>query len=184
MKIFNELTYDEMFQAYKSKDARYNGSFFVAIKSTKIFCIPTCKAKFPLEKNIDFFGSIVDAKIAGYRGCKRCRAEFYPNNQPEWLNTVLNYLTSHPNQKLSEHDVITTGKVDITTVRRYFRDYFGTSVMSYHRKLRLNYAKDRINGGCDIKEIAETTGFKTVKGFIVAYKKEFNELPEVINVER
>jgi len=62
-----------MYRALAERDSAYDGVFFAAIRTTGIFCRPTCAAKKPREENVEFYPSIGDAVSAGYRPCKRCR---------------------------------------------------------------------------------------------------------------
>lgn len=66
---------EEKIKAVKNKDKRYDGQFFVAVKSTKIVCCPSCSSRTPLEKNIVFFDTLEEALLNGYRPCKRCKPE-------------------------------------------------------------------------------------------------------------
>jgi len=63
----------EMERAYLERDASYNGVFFVAVRTTAIFCRPTCPARKPHPKNVEYFPTARAALSAGYRPCKRCR---------------------------------------------------------------------------------------------------------------
>lgn len=68
---------EEKIKAVNHKDKRYDGQFFVAVKSTKIVCLPSCPSRTPLEKNMDFFDTLDEALQNGYRPCKRCKPEKY-----------------------------------------------------------------------------------------------------------
>ena len=63
----------EMERAYLERDASYNGLFFLGVRTTGIFCRPTCQARKPLPKNVEYFPTARAALVAGYRPCKRCR---------------------------------------------------------------------------------------------------------------
>ena len=65
----------EQINAVKNRDKRYDGKFFVAVKSTKIVCLPSCYSRIPLEKNMVFFDTLEEALENGYRPCKRCKPE-------------------------------------------------------------------------------------------------------------
>jgi AraC family transcriptional regulator, regulatory protein of adaptative response / methylated-DNA-[protein]-cysteine methyltransferase len=73
---------DDYWQAIQTRDVRYDDQFVYAVKTTGIYCRPTCPAKRPQRNRVEFFGSSSLAEVAGYRPCKRCN----PNNQ----------LTPHP----------------------------------------------------------------------------------------
>lgn len=65
----------EQINAVKNRDKRYDGKFFVAVKSTKIVCLPSCYSRIPLGKNMVFFGTLEEALENGYRPCKLCKPE-------------------------------------------------------------------------------------------------------------
>ena len=73
----------EMERAYLRRDASYNGLFFLGVRTTGIFCRPTCPARKPLPKNVEYFPTARAALVAGYRPCKRCRP-LAPDEQPPW----------------------------------------------------------------------------------------------------
>ncbi|MDN6123644.1 MAG: DNA-3-methyladenine glycosylase 2 family protein, partial [Brevibacterium sp.] len=77
------LTTDQCYQAVAGRDRRFDGMFFTAVHSTGIFCRPSCPARTPLRKNVDFYQTAAAAAEAGFRACKRCRPDASPNS-PEW----------------------------------------------------------------------------------------------------
>jgi AraC family transcriptional regulator of adaptative response/methylated-DNA-[protein]-cysteine methyltransferase len=62
-------------QAVCARDARADGTFVFAVRTTGVFCRPQCAARRPRRENVEFFGTVADARAAGYRACKRCRPE-------------------------------------------------------------------------------------------------------------
>ena len=86
----------------QSNDSRFNGKFYVGVLSTGIYCLPSCKAKLPLLKNVRFFVSREEAIAFGLRGCKRCLSEKFPDTLPEWLPPVMAYLRNNYRHKLNE----------------------------------------------------------------------------------
>ena len=68
----------EMERAYLERDASYNGLFFLGVRTTGIFCRPTCHARKSLLKNVEYFPTARAALVAGYRPCKRCRPVWWP----------------------------------------------------------------------------------------------------------
>lgn len=65
----------EQINAVKNRYKKYDGKFFVAVKSTKIVCLPSCYSRIPLEKNMVFFDTLEEALENGYRPCKLCKPE-------------------------------------------------------------------------------------------------------------
>ena len=78
-----------MRQARAEKDKSFDGVFYTAVKTTKIFCRPTCPARTPLERNVEYFASPGDALFAGYRPCKRCKPMDRIQKQPEWVGLAM-----------------------------------------------------------------------------------------------
>src|SRR5881275_3118426 len=68
------------YRALRSRDARFDGRFFVAVSSTRIYCRPICTVKTPRLENCRFYPSAAAAEVAGYRPCLRCRPELAPGN--------------------------------------------------------------------------------------------------------
>jgi AraC family transcriptional regulator of adaptative response / DNA-3-methyladenine glycosylase II len=74
---------DTCYRAVRGRDARFDGWFFTAVRTTGIYCRPSCPAITPLRRNVEFFPSAAAAQRAGYRACKRCRPDTSPGS-PEW----------------------------------------------------------------------------------------------------
>src|SRR6478736_9959856 len=68
------------YRALKSRDARFDGRFFVAVSSTRIYCRPVCTVRPPKRENCAFFPSAAAAEANGYRPCLRCRPGLAPGN--------------------------------------------------------------------------------------------------------
>jgi AraC family transcriptional regulator of adaptative response/methylated-DNA-[protein]-cysteine methyltransferase len=176
-----KFTQEEMIAAMKNDDANYNGKFFVCVKTTKIYCVPSCKAKLPLMKNVVFMETREEALAAGFRGCKRCRSEFFPNTQPPWLDEVMKQVKRAKSSRLTEQDLIEVAGVDISTIRRYFKSYMNTTPLAFHRKLRLQHAHAMMKRGADYLTAAYETGFESASGFRDAFTKQYGCPPGRIN---
>src|SRR3977135_35687 len=77
------------YRALKARDARFDGRFFVAVSSTRIYCRPVCTVKPPKRENCRFFPSAAAAEAGGYRPCLRCRPELAPGNASVDANSRL-----------------------------------------------------------------------------------------------
>lgn len=173
----NALPLEEMIAAMEADDARYDGKFFVCVRSTRIYCLPSCKAKDPLLKNVTFTGSREEAVAAGFRGCLRCRSEFYPDVAPRWLEGAIAFMKSSLHEKITEQELAKRVGVDISTIRRYFKSFMQTTPMAYHRKLRLERAKELLEDGNDYLSAAFESGFDSSSGFRDAFRKQFGVTP-------
>ncbi len=172
-----KLGYDEMFEAMASNDSDYDGRFYVGVHSTGIYCLPSCKAKRPRPENIVFYDSREEAIAAGLRGCKRCRSETFPDVLPSWLHDVLKYMRENFNEKLNEDRLIKMAGVNISTVRRYFRNHLGTTPLAFHRRQRLHYARRLLESGTDYLNAAYECGYNSISGFREAFTRQFGKPP-------
>lgn len=172
-----KLTEEQMVQAMRENDAAYDGVFYVGVHSTGIYCLPSCKAKLPLRKNFSFYTSREEAIAAGLRGCKRCRSAQYPDVLPDWLHRVLDYMGAHPRERLTESDLATQAEVDISTIRRHFHQVLGVTPLAFHRRIRLQEARQLLAEGHDYLTAAFECGFESASGFRDAFSKEFGIPP-------
>src|SRR2546421_1963982 len=94
----------EMKRAYLERDAAYNGLFFLGVRTTSIFCRPTCPARKPLPKNVEYFPNPQAALRAGFRPCKRCRP-LASDDQPTWAAELLADLERDPSSRITDADL-------------------------------------------------------------------------------
>jgi len=168
-------SFDFMYEKILNKKSEYNGKFYTCVKTTKIFCLPSCKAKLPLKKNVEFVLTAEDALEKGYRPCKRCYPLNYPEFYPDWMETIEKFLTENINRKLSDLELAELVNLDISTIRRYFKRKYSKSIQEYHRRIRLKEAKKYLEKGIDVEKVASLVGYNSIKGFKLAYKKQFGE---------
>jgi methylphosphotriester-DNA--protein-cysteine methyltransferase len=178
------LTNEEMLNAVRTNDDSYDGKFYVGVRTTGIYCLPSCRAKLPLVENIIFFRAREDAIEAGYRGCKRCRSAFFPDVSPEWLDGVLSVMREERTKRIDEDELARLAGVDISTIRRYFRSHLKTTPIAFHRKIRLEYAREMLEEGANYLEVAYACGFESASGFRDAFVKEYGHPPGGCNANR
>ena len=179
-----KLNHEIMLDAFKKCDATYDGRFFVCVKTTGIYCLPSCKARLPHDKNIFFVQTQEAAKKEGFRGCLRCKSEFFPDVNPKWLKKIKNYLDITIDNKIDENDLVKLAQADISTIRRYFKNEYQLTPLAYHRRKRLQHAKDLISTGKSYTTAAYETGFESISGFRDAFYKEFSQTPGEVNGNR
>jgi AraC family transcriptional regulator of adaptative response/methylated-DNA-[protein]-cysteine methyltransferase len=171
----SKLTTAEMRRAHTRRDPSYNGLFVVAVRTTGIFCRPTCPARTPLAKNVEYFPDCREALVAGYRPCKRCRP-LDENDQPTWVSDLLERIEKSPSIRIREGDLRRLG-VDPATVRRYFLKHFAMTFHAYARARRLTTAMKIIREGKAIDEAAFDSGYDSLSGFREAYSRIFGNSP-------
>lgn len=172
-----------MLAAMARNDAGFDGRFYVGVLSTGIYCLPSCRARTPKPENITFFATREEAIAAGLRGCKRCRSERFPDRLPDWLHNVLTYMRQHRNERLTENSLIKLAGTDISTVRRYFRTHLGTTPLAFHRRIRLQHARQLLMWGNDYLTAAFECGYESASGFREAFTREFGVPPGRIHAQ-
>jgi len=167
------FSYDEMIAAMRNNDASYDGKFYVGVTSTRIYCLPSCKAKLPKVENVVFYSTREEAIAAGLRGCRRCNSEQYPDILPVWLYQVLNYMKENYSERLTENKLVRLSPVDISTIRRYFKKYLGMTPLAFHRKIRLDHAHRLLESGVNYLEAGYKCGYESTSGFREAFLRHY-----------
>ena len=170
------LTSDEMFAALMQRDSAYDGVFFVGVKTTGIFCRPTCAARKPLRKNVVFFSSSADALAGGFRPCKKCRPMQVAGRLPEWLQPLLEKVDAAPTERWSDQDIRNFG-LDPARVSRWFKANHGITFHGYLRCRRLSSALAQLCVGDDVTRVALDAGYTSLSGFRDAFQKWFGATP-------
>lgn len=160
-----------MYNALLNKDSSFEGIFFVGVKTTGIFCRPTCTAKKPKEENIEFFSSAKDALSFGYRPCKICNPLEKKGETPKWLKPLIEEINDNPSIRIKDYDLINRG-IQPHKVRRWFKDNLGMTFQSYLRTLRINEAFGKIKFDDDkIIDAAFSSEYESLSGFNTTFKK-------------
>ena len=180
------------YAAMKSHDARFDGRFFVAVSSTRIYCRPVCRVKIPKLENCRFFDLAAQAESQGYRPCLRCRPELAPRNLPwttqdasstlalqaaRWLDEPSAWQDNQP----SISQLATHLGVSDRHVRRIFEACFGVSPLQYLQTRRLLTAKQLLTDtDLPISNIALTSGFGSVRRFSDAFLTHYRLNPSAL----
>ncbi len=165
----------EMEAAYLRRDPDYDGIFFMGVRTTGVFCRPTCPARSPLPKNVEYFPDPASAVSAGYRPCKRCRPMSLVN-QPDWAAALISEVEADPNRRLRESDLRARG-VDPATVRRHFLKHYGMTFQAYSRARRLAGAFTTIRNGSPVDDAVLESGYESPSGFREAFQRTFGVAP-------
>lgn len=166
----------EMEQAYKHSDASYDGVFFLAVRTTGIFCKPSCTARKPFESNVEFYGSAREAVFAGYRPCKRCRPLETNGKPPEWVEQLLSKIDQDPAERYTD-SYLRSMNIDPAKARRFFLKNYGMTFQVYCRGRRLGKSLEQIRLGTDLDDVALGYGYDSHSGFREAFVKTFGQPP-------
>jgi len=166
-----------------SRDTRFDGLFFTAVKTTGIYCRPICPARSPKEENVDYFMTAAAASEAGFRPCLRCRPESAPGT-PAWRGTettVSRALTMIRGGALNEGSVEDMAeRLGITGryLRQLFARHLGTSPLAFAQTQRFHFAKKLLNEtDLSITQIALASGFGSIRRFNHVFKQAYGKPP-------
>ncbi|CAK3061427.1 AraC family transcriptional regulator, regulatory protein of adaptative response / DNA-3-methyladenine glycosylase II [Vibrio crassostreae] len=180
------LTSEQCHLARYARDARFDGMFFTAVKTTGIFCRPICPASPPKEENVEYFSHQAQALKAGYRPCLRCRPDSAPFS-PAWKGVETTFLRA---LQLIDNGALNTGSiVDLATrlgisdryLRTLFDNYIGVSPKQYSLYSQLMFAKQLLHtSSMSITDVGFASGFNSTRRFNDAFLKELKLSPSQI----
>ncbi len=153
-----------MHQALLRRDRGYAGIFVVGVKTTGIFCRPTCFARKPRRENVEYFASASEALLAGYRPCRRCRPLDNGEQPPQWVESLRRRVDRAPTTRVSDAD-LRAMSIDPHRARRYFKRHYGMTFHAYHRARRMGMALREVRAGRDLTEVGFRHGYGSPSGF-------------------
>ena len=166
----------EMYRALVERDQSFEGLFFACVRTTGIFCRPTCHARKPKPENVEFAPTIQEALHRGYRPCQLCEPMSAGAAAPNWLAPLLEEIKQHPDRRLRDHDLHVRG-LDPVSVRRTFKRSFGMTFQAYQRACRLGTAMKALHEGAPTIDAGMEAGFESDSGFREAFARVFGETP-------
>ena len=169
-----------MFSALARRDSSYEGIFFAGVRTTGIFCRPTCPAKKPRPENVEFFRTSGDAVFAGYRPCERCKPLQAAIGPPPLVRKLRDAIEQHPTGKLTDADLLREG-IDPSTARRQFKRYYGMTFHAFHRARRMGKALREVRQGESVIGAQLNQGYESASGFWQAFRNLFGERPSRAN---
>jgi AraC family transcriptional regulator of adaptative response/methylated-DNA-[protein]-cysteine methyltransferase len=171
-----EITKREMHRAFNAGDASYDGIFCIGVRTTGIFCRPSCTARKPKPENVEFFETTRAALFSGYRPCKRCRPLDTDGTPPAWVGKLKDALERSGTKRLSAAELRRMG-VDPARARRYFMKHHGMTFNAFARARRLNEAFRRLKSGGTVSDAAAAGGFESESGFRSAFARLLGATP-------
>lgn len=180
---------DIFYKALVEKDSSFEGTFIAGIKTTGIFCRPTCTARKPKKENVEFFESTKEAILKGYRACKICHPMEKLGVAPDYVLNVLERLEKEPTMKIKDYDLVKMG-IDPATIRRWFQKNHNLTFHAYQRMYRINNAFKKYQSGQTITDIAFDSGYESLSGFndtfksIIGVSPQNSKRKQVINLTR
>lgn len=179
MNLSAQIMYDASF----NKNPDFEGVFWMGVKTTGIFCRPTCTARKPKFENVEFFTNTKDAIQKGYRPCKICKPLENPGKTPEFIQKLLDEIAENPALKFKDYDLVLRG-LEPATVRRWFQKNHGMTFQAFQRMFKLNSAFKKLQNGENVIDAAFDSGYESLSGFGESFKNIFGVSPKKSQEEK
>ncbi len=173
-------------RARLSRDARFDGKFFIGVRGSGVYCRSICPAPTAKEKNCCYFPTAAAAAEAGYRPCLRCRPEASPGT-PAWLgtsNTVARALRLISDSGLQDGGIESLAEklgVGSRHLRRLFLKHLGATPSAVAHTRRLHFAKKLIDEtALPMAHVAQASGFGCIRRFNAAIRNTYHRTPTQI----
>lgn len=177
------LSFDQMYRASYEKNSDFEGVFWMAVKTTGIFCRPTCTARKPKPENVEFFDNTKDAIKKGYRPCKVCKPLENPDETPPEIQKLMDELSVNPETKFKDIDLVERGLQPIT-VKRWFLKHHGMTFHAFQRTFKINSAFKKLQQGENVLDVALDNGYESLSGFNDSFKNVFGVSPKNSKMEK
>lgn len=170
------------YEAYRAKDARFDGQFVVAIKTTGVYCRPICTARLAKFESCQFFRDAAAAELAGFRPCQICHPEAAPivrdHLREHMVERMARYLDAHLTESPSLADLEAMLGFSARHLRRYFQDAYGVTPNQYVQTRRRLLAKQLLTQTTrPISDVALAAGFSSVRRFNDVFRKHYGLAP-------
>ncbi len=179
MKKPVSISDNEKWQAVVNCERNYDDLFFYGVKTTRIFCRPSCKSKTPKRDNVTFFDNVNTAIETGFRPCKRCCPDKVVYDQDlELVAKAKDIFDADYNQTVVLNDISKQLGVSINHLVRVFKLYHGLTPLQYLTKLKINKAAELLTQtDITILEIAYISGFNSLSSFYKCFKDQTGYSP-------
>jgi AraC family transcriptional regulator, regulatory protein of adaptative response / DNA-3-methyladenine glycosylase II len=175
---------DAAYSALKSHDARFDGRFFIGVRTTGIYCRPVCRVRAPLKKNCTVFALAAQAEHAGFRPCLKCRPELAPQRSLALLNAALANAAAKRFENVERVSVLEVAQdlgVSARHLRRIFEVAYGVSPLAYALTHRMLLAKRLLTDSSrSVAFIAGAAGFGSVRQLNTAFATRYHFPPSTL----
>jgi len=173
-------------RARRSRDARFDGKFFIAVTTTRIYCRPICPARSPKDENIRYYATAAAAQAAGFRPCLRCRPEASPGT-PAWFGTssVVSRGLRLINDGALDRDGVDAlaDRLGVTArhLRRLFLTHLGATPIDVALTRRVHFAKKLIDETrLPLSQVAFAAGFGSQRRFNGQIQRVYSRTPTAL----
>jgi len=167
---------ERLYTALVERDATWLGLFFACVKTTGIFCVPTCSARKPRPENVAFVATAAEALHAGFRPCKVCKPTTPAGAEPDWARDLIARVEAQPDTRVSDRDLGASG-LDPSTVKRWFLRHHGVTFQGWQRAWRVGAACSALQQGGAASAVGLDSGYESSSGFRAAFERLFGVPP-------
>ncbi|WP_052131636.1 bifunctional transcriptional activator/DNA repair enzyme AdaA [Planococcus sp. CAU13] len=172
------FTFEEMWEKIMACDRKYDGLFYTAVKTTKIYCRPSCRSRKPKKVNVEFYATIEEAESRGFRACKRCQPETELSPNAEVVQNVISFLIANHKQKLSLEEVAAHAGLSPSYLDRVFKEETSETPRVFLEKIRVDKAAHLLeHTEFTNLEICYEAGFQSTSHFYKAFRRAKNLSP-------
>jgi len=173
-----ELLNEEHWQAICTNDASFDGKFFYAVKTTGVFCRPSCKSKLPNPENVRIFISPQHAAEARFRPCKRCKPTGERLPDKEWVEIMTSYIDNNFTEPLTLETLAEMCHGSPYHLHRTFKKIMNITPVDYIQQKRITKATEYlIHSNRTVADIALHVGIPNTSYFITLFKKKTGLTP-------
>jgi AraC family transcriptional regulator of adaptative response/methylated-DNA-[protein]-cysteine methyltransferase len=160
------LNNPELWQAVLSRDASRDGSFVFAVRSTGIYCRPSCPARRPRREQVSFFQLPEAAEQAGFRACRRCHPRRAQTADPqiELVRRICHAIDEHDEEPLTLKTLSTETGVSAHHLQRTFKNVMGITPRQYVESRRLDQFKSKVKSGASVTDAMYDAGYGSSRG--------------------
>ncbi|HEY2123251.1 MAG TPA: DNA-3-methyladenine glycosylase 2 [Chthoniobacterales bacterium] len=185
-----QLTRDQCYQAMLTHDSRFDGHFFVGVKSTGIYCRPICRSKRPALERCEFYRLAAAAEVAGFRPCLRCRPELAPGQAPA---DSADRLTSAAVKQIESGSLQDRGVAELASslgvtdrhLRRVLLRNLGVTPVQLAQTRRLLLAKQLLTDTTlSMIDIAFASGFRSLRRFNALFRERYSMAPKALREKK
>ncbi|WP_285765840.1 bifunctional transcriptional activator/DNA repair enzyme AdaA [Peribacillus sp. SI8-4] len=169
---------NDYWKAIVDCDAAYNDQFLYAVKTTGIFCRPSCKSRVPNKENVKIFKNARMALEENFRPCKRCKPEGLNLPIEEWIEHIADWLDHHFCESLTLNKIADISHGSPYHLQRTFKRVKGMTPTEYIQRLRIDRACSLLeSSGQSVADIGLAVGFSSTPYFMTLFKKKMGTTP-------
>ena len=181
----NALTETTMWQAVVSNDSSYDERFVLAVKTTGIYCRPSCTARLPKRENVEFFRFGAEAEAAGYRPCKRCEPDKTRQRSPqaELVEAMSRYIEERaPRERVTLEELSKQFHHSPYHLQRTFKAVMGITPKQYADSARMRAFKDRLQANGSVTDAIYDSGYSSTSRLYERVSSQMGMIPSIYQI--